>query len=129
MKVFVDTNVFIATTVDEPGRGELASEFLNQEFEYCTTIFNTMEFRTVLAKKKQVEQDRVEARLADIFDSVDVYFPSMDEMIDAYELQRETLLYPMDGMILAMANGEDAPLVTFDSELLENGAKSPSDLL
>jgi predicted nucleic acid-binding protein len=51
MKVFVDTNIFIASTVDEPGRGDLASEFLNQDFEYCTTIFNTMEFRTVLAKK------------------------------------------------------------------------------
>ena len=56
-------------------------------------------------------------------------FVDTNEMIDAYELQRETLLYPMDGMILAMANGEDAPLVTLDSELLENGAKSPSDLL
>jgi predicted nucleic acid-binding protein len=53
----------------------------------------------------------------------------MDEMIDAYELQEETLLYAMDGMILAMANGEDAPLVTFDSELLEHGAKSPNDFL
>lgn len=129
MRVFVDTNVFIASTVDEPGRGDLASEFLNQDFEYCTTIFNTMEFRTALAKKKQVEQERVEERLVDIFESVDVYFPSMDEMIDAYELQEEILLYPMDCMILAMADGEDAPLVTFDSELLENGAKSPDDFL
>lgn len=68
-------------------------------------------------------------RLADIFDSVDVYFPSMGEMIDAYELQEETLLYTMDSMILAMANGEDAPLVTFDAELLDNGAKSPEDFL
>ena len=129
MRVFVDTNVFIASTVDEPGRGDLASEFLNQDFEYCTTIFNTMEFRTALAKKKQVEQERVEERLVDIFEAVDIFFPSMDEMIDAHELQEETLLYPMDCMILAMANGEDTPLVTFDSELLENGAKSPDGFL
>jgi len=129
MTVFVDTNVFIATTVDEPGRGELAPRFLNQNLDYCTTIFNAMEFRTVLAKKERVEQDRVEQRLAEILESVDVYFPSMDEIIDAYELQVESLLYPMDCLILAMADGEDAPLVTFDSGLLNNGAKSPDEFI
>lgn len=129
MKVFVDTNVFIATSVDEPGRGGLATEFLNQEYEYCTTIFNVMEFRTALAKKKRVEQGRVEELLDDIFESVDVYTPEMGDVIDAYNLQEETLLYPMDCLILAMADGEDAPLVTFDAELLENGASSPDEFL
>ena len=129
MNVFVDTNVFIATSVDEPGRGDLATEFLNQDLEYCTTVFNLMEFRTVLAKKKRVDQKRVEARLDDIADSADIYIPDVDEIIDAYELQEETLLYPMDCLILAMANGEDAPLVTFDAELLENGASSPDEFV
>lgn len=129
MRVFVDTNIFIASSVDEPGRGDLATEFLNQDFEYCTTIFNVMEFRTVLAKKKRVDQNRVEARLDDITDSVDVYIPDVGEVIDAYELQEDTLLYPMDCLTLAMADGEDAPLVTFDSELLENGASSPDEFL
>ncbi|USZ66736.1 PIN domain-containing protein [Halorussus salilacus] len=115
--------------MDEPGRGDLATEFLNQEYEYCTTIFNVMEFRTVLAKKKRVEQSRVEGILDDIFESVDVYAPELGDVIDAYNLQEETLLYPMDCVILAMAEGEDAPLVTFDSELLENGARSPDELL
>lgn len=127
MKVFVDTNIFIASTVDEPGRGDLATEFLNQEYEFCTTIFNLMEFRTVLAKKKQVKQDRVQKRIADINDSVEVYVPEVGEIIDAYNLQIETLLYPMDCLTLATANGEDAPLVTFDAELLENGAESPDE--
>ncbi|WP_135854732.1 type II toxin-antitoxin system VapC family toxin [Halorussus salinus] len=129
MKVFVDTNIFIAASVDEPGRGDLATEFLNQDYDYCTTVFNVMEFRTVLAKKKQVEQGRVEARLEDISKSVDIFVPDIGEIIDAYELQADLLLYPMDCLTLAMADGEDAPLVTFDAELLENGAKSPDEFL
>jgi len=30
MKAFVDTNVFVASLTDEPGRGDVATEFLNR---------------------------------------------------------------------------------------------------
>ena len=66
MRVFVDTNVFIASLTDEPGRGEIATELLNEDHEFCTSIINLMEIRSVMTKKKRVEQDRVEAVLSDL---------------------------------------------------------------
>ncbi|MGM0590612.1 MAG: type II toxin-antitoxin system VapC family toxin [Halobacteriota archaeon] len=55
MKVFVDTNVFLAALTDEPERGDKAVEFLNADFEFYTSILNLMELRAVLAKKKRIE--------------------------------------------------------------------------
>jgi len=46
----------------------------------------------------------------------------------ANQLQSETLLYPMDALVLAAADSVDATLVTFDSELVEFGAKTPDDV-
>ena len=57
MKVFVDTNVFIASLTDEPGRGKIATQLLNKDHEFCTSILNLMEIRSVMTKKKRVEQD------------------------------------------------------------------------
>jgi len=34
MKVFVDTNVFIASITDEPGRGDVATELLNENHDF-----------------------------------------------------------------------------------------------
>jgi len=65
MKVFVDTNVFIASITEEPGRGEIATELLNENHEFCTSILNLMEIRSVLTKKKRVEQEQVEDVLTD----------------------------------------------------------------
>lgn len=50
-------------------------------------------------------------------------------MISANQLQSETLLYPMDALILAAAEAVDATLVSFDSELREHGAERPADVL
>jgi len=55
MKVFVDTNVFIASLTDEPARGDTATQLLNEDHEFCTSILNLMEMRSVMTKKKQVE--------------------------------------------------------------------------
>lgn len=96
MKIFVDTNVFVASLTDEPGRGEVATRFLNEDHEFCTSILNLMEMRSVLTKKKRVEQKRVEEVLADIYGRVDIYAPEISDQISAYERQRETLLYTMD---------------------------------
>jgi predicted nucleic acid-binding protein len=41
MKVFVDTNVFIASLTDEPGRGDTATRLLNQDHDFCTSIFDS----------------------------------------------------------------------------------------
>lgn len=127
-KAFVDTNVFIASLTDEPSRGEEATEFLNQDHEFCTSILNLMEIRSVMSKKKQVEQERVERVLADIYDEVDVYAPEISDQITAYSQQQESLLYTLDCVLLALAEDVDATLVTFDNELLDNGAVQPTKL-
>ena len=128
MKVFVDTNVFIASITDEPGRGDVATELLNENHDFCTSILNLMEIRSVLTKKKRVEQERVEEVLADIYGGVDIYAPEISDQISAYSLQQDTLLYTLDCVLLALAEDIDATLVTFDGELLENGAISPTEL-
>ena len=129
MKVFVDTNVFIASITDEPGRGDVATELLNENHDFCTSILNLMEIRSVLTKKKRVEQERVEEVLADIYGGVDIYAPEISDQVSAYSLQQDTLLYTLDCVLLALAEDIDATLVTFDGELLENGAISPTGVM
>jgi putative PIN family toxin of toxin-antitoxin system len=129
MKVFVDTNVFIASLTDEPGRGEIATQLLNEDHEFCTSLLNLMEIRSVMTKKKGVEQDRVEAVLSDIYSSVDIYAPEISDQIAAYELQQDNLLYTMDCVLLALANDVNATMVTFDGELLNHGGIAPEELI
>jgi predicted nucleic acid-binding protein len=58
-----------------------------------------------------------------------VTFPDASDILEANRLQSETLLYPMDALILSPAASSDSPLVTFDSELLEHGAVTPDTVL
>jgi predicted nucleic acid-binding protein len=88
-----------------------------------------MEYRTVLAKKKRFEQENVEELIDGLFDRMDVYGPETGDLLEAYSIQQKTLLYTMDTVILATAKEVGAPLVTFDAELLENGAVSPAEVL
>ena len=129
MKVLVDTNVFVASLTDEPARGDVATEFLNQGHDFCTSILNLMEIRSVLTKKKRVEQDRVEDVLSDIYAQVDIYAPEISDQVSAYSLQQDTLLYTLDCVLIALADDLNATLATFDSELLDEGAVEPSDLI
>ncbi|WP_255291473.1 type II toxin-antitoxin system VapC family toxin [Natrinema sp. CBA1119] len=62
----VDTNILVAAALNESERDDIATEFLDLNHELSTTIFNQLEFRTVLAKKKRLNQDWVE-RLLEIF--------------------------------------------------------------
>ncbi|WP_049971064.1 type II toxin-antitoxin system VapC family toxin [Haladaptatus cibarius] len=129
MKLFVDTNVFTASLTDEPTRGKIATRVLNEEHDFCTSIINLMEIRSVITKKKHVEQERVEDVLSDIYNNIDIYAPEISDQITAYELQRENLLYTMNCILLALANDVDATLVTFDGELLDHGEVAPEELL
>ncbi len=129
MKVFVDTNVFVASLTDEPTRGKMATRLLNQDHEFCTSILNLMELRSVMTKKKRVEQTHVEETIADIYTQVDIYAPEISDQIAAYSLQQETLLYTLDCLLLSLADDIDATLTTFDGELLDNGAVSPAELI
>lgn len=96
MRVFVDTNVFIASLTDEPERGEEATAFLNEPTEFVTSIRNLVELRTVLAKKKNVERERVESIIVDIRNTIAICQPDEEDLLGAYDRQLETLLYPLD---------------------------------
>ncbi|WP_254542810.1 type II toxin-antitoxin system VapC family toxin [Halomarina pelagica] len=120
--LFVDTNVFIATLTDEPQRGAVATALLDGSRTLATSTLVLMELRTVLAKKKRVEQSRVEETLADLREDLLVFPPAIQDVVNAESLQQETLLYPMDALLLAQAQRRDWPFVTFDGELLANGA-------
>lgn len=128
MRVFVDTNVFVASLIAEPRRGEEATDFLNEPNEFVTSVLNLMELRTVLAKKKGVEQVRVEDVIADIEETIAIYQPDEEDVLDAYDRQRETLLYPLDCLFLSMAEFAEATPVSFDRELLANGASVPGEV-
>lgn len=129
MKVLVDTNVFVAALTDEPAHGTTAVEFLNMPHEFVTSLLNLMELRTVMTKQKRVEQDAVERTIEDIRSHIDVYAPDEEDFERAVAIQRDSLLYPTDCVLLALARGIDAELVTFDAELIDNGATAPADLL
>lgn len=129
MKVFVDTNVFIASLTSEPERGDTATELLNSDHEFCTSILNLMELRAAMTKKKGVEQRIVEDVIDDLWDNLAVYTPEPSDQMAAFERQRETLLYTMDSLLLALAEDLEAELATFDRELLANGATPPEDIV
>jgi len=129
MKVFVDTNVFIASLTDEPDRGDTATRFLDQDFDFCTSVLNLMEIRSVMMKKKRIEQAEVEEVLDDVAAQVDIYALDMEDQVEAYRRQRETVLYTLDCVLMALSDDIEAELVTFDAELLEHGCVSPGELL
>lgn len=88
-----------------------------------------MEIRSVMMKKKRIEQDEVEQVLDEIIDRVDVFAPETSDHVEAYKRQRETVLYTMDCVLLALSNDVDSTFVTFDSELLEHGGVEPGEFL
>lgn len=128
-RLFLDTNVFVASLTAEPERGDVATKVLDLNADYLTGLLNLMELRTVLTKKKGIEQDRVEPVIRDIENRVEVIYHEPSDLVAANELQSETLLYPMDCLVYAVAEDQDATLVTFDSELLDAGASSPGAVL
>lgn len=63
-----------------------------------------MELRTVLTKKKRIEQEKVEPLIKRIEDRLEVIYHEPSDLVAANELQSETLLYPMDCLLLAIAD-------------------------
>jgi len=129
MTILLDTNVLVAAVTTDTDRSDDAVELLNQADDPHVSVLSLMELRSVLTKKKQFERDRIEQIEQRISSRTTVTFPDASDMIAANDLQSETLLYPMDAMILAAADAIDATLVSFDSELVEHGAKLPADAL
>ncbi|MCL9817677.1 PIN domain-containing protein [Natronocalculus amylovorans] len=129
MSVLFDTNVLVAALTLDTDRSETAIELLDQTDEPLVSVLSLMELRSVLSKKKRFERNRIDSIEHRITSRMTVTFPDASDMMAANRLQSETLLYPMDAMILSAADAADATLASFDAELLEQGAKSPKQLL
>lgn len=129
MRLLLDTNVLVAAVTRDTERSEDAIELLNETDEAYVSVLNLMELRSVLSKKKQFERDRVDRIESRIVSRTTVTFPDASDVMAANRLQSETLLYPMDALVLAAAEAIDATLVSFDAELTEHGAESPENLL
>ena len=122
------TNVLVAAVTRDTEHSDIAVELLNQADETYVSLLNLMELRTVLSKKKGFERDRIEQIENRITSRTTVLFPDASEVMAANRLQSETLLYPMDALVLAVAEANDAILVSFDAELVDHGATLPSEL-
>ena len=111
-------------------RSDHARRLLNEVDETYVSVLNLIELRSVLTKKKRFERDRI-ARIENrITSRTTVTFPDASDVMAANRLQSETLLYPMDALVLAAAEAVDATLVTFDAELVEHdGVKRPESVI
>lgn len=128
MKVLLDTNVLVAAVTNDTKRSDAAVALLNDASEVYVSVLNLMELRTVLAKKKQFERERIDQIEKRITSRTTVTFPDASDMMAANQRQSEMLLYPMDALVLAAADAIDATLVTFDRELLDHGAQLPESV-
>jgi len=129
MRVLLDTNVLVAAVTRDTDRSDEAIELLDRVDEPLVSVLSLMELRSVLSKKKRFERDRIDAIENRVTSRMTVTFPDASDMMAANRLQSETLLYPMDAMILSAADAADATLASFDSELVEHGAELPQQFL
>lgn len=129
MKLLLDTNVLVAAVTNDTERSEIAVELLNRADDVYVSVLSLMEIRSVLSKKKQFERDRIRQIENRITSRTTVAFPDASDVMAANQLQAETLLYPMDALVLAAADAIDATLVSFDAELVEHGAERPKDVV
>jgi predicted nucleic acid-binding protein len=128
MTLLLDTNILVAAVTKDTERSETAVDLLNTAEDPHVSMLSLMELRSVLAKKKQFERDRVDHIEDGITAGTTITFPDASDVMAANRLQSETLLYPMDALLLSAADSIDATLVSFDTELLEHGAVLPADL-
>jgi len=128
MKLLLDTNVRVAAVTHDTERSDDAIALLNEAEELYVSVLSLMELRSVLSKKKRFDRDRIDKIEARVTSRTTVTVPDASDMIEANRLQSESLLYPMDALILSAAIAIDATLVSFDSELVDNGAKYPTEI-
>ena len=129
MKVFFDTNVLVAAVTADMDRSGTAIRLLNEVDDGYTSVINLMELRSVLAKKQSFERERIEKIEDRIARKTTVVFPDASDVVAANKLQRESLLYPLDALVLAAAHSVGCQLVSFDAELLANDAVEPGELM
>ncbi|RLM60134.1 type II toxin-antitoxin system VapC family toxin [Halorubrum sp. Atlit-26R] len=128
MKLFVDSNIFIAIVTDDTDRSDIARKLLNSDHEFYSSIYNVMEVRNVLATKYHFKRDRIEEVERTIRTYADPVAHNSLLVQKADEIQEETYTTAMDAIMLAGADSIRGTLVTFDTELHAHGAKPPEEI-
>lgn len=125
MKILVDTNILVST-IEDSAESEVSAELLNlDEHELGVTQLTLFELRTVLTKKKQEPQQNVERIINWLWQHLDFVIDSAPQFSSVETLQKRTLLYPMDCMILQTALEIGAVATTLEKELREHYAVHP----
>lgn len=83
MKAFFDTNVLVAAVTTDTDRSQAAVELLNEPDDGYPSIVNLIELRSVLAKKKAFERDRIERIEGRIARKTTVVFPDASDILTA----------------------------------------------
>ena len=81
MRLFLDTNIFIAAVTDEPETGATSADLLDGDHEFLTSTMNLMELRSVLTKKQRLELPRAEAIQDEITADVRIVIPDASDMM------------------------------------------------
>ena len=129
MRLFLDSNIFIAIVTDDTDRSDVARTLLNTDREFYSSIYSLMEIRNVLATKYRYNRSEIEQ----IEQTVRAYAEPVSQgsilLQQADDIQRETYVTAMDALMLASAEHIDGTLVTFDTELHRHGALPPEELV
>ena len=91
MKAFFDTNVLVAAVATDEQRSTTAVRILNEIDDGYPSILNVMELRSVLAKKKAFERDRIDQIEDRIARKTTVTLPDASDIVAANQLQSKTL--------------------------------------
>jgi predicted nucleic-acid-binding protein len=129
MRVFVDTNVFIAV-IEESDGSEAGRKLLNKKnYELCTSYLNIIEVRDVLMKKKRKERSFAEEVIEFLLENLDTIVESAPNLTVIDEEHRETLMDPMDCVFHQMSVELSSTFVSLERELQDHGAKDPADII
>jgi predicted nucleic acid-binding protein len=90
MRLLLDTNVLVAAVTRDTDRSDAAVELLNEVDELYVSVLNLMELRSVLAKKKGFDRDRIETIERRITARTTVTFPDASDVMAANTLSRSS---------------------------------------
>jgi len=125
MRVVVDTNIFLSLILDR-GKSDISQKLLNgSSYELGTSFLNLLEIRTVLTKRKGNPQSKVEDIIEWLRETLDFIIDDIPNSSNIIRHQKNTLLEPMDCMIMQSAKDAGAVPVTLDGEMKHHNAVDP----
>lgn len=137
MKIFVDTNIFVAV-IEESEGSRPGKQLLNKQIEnpnnegeirLCTSYLNIIEVRNVLMKKKHKERETAEDITEWLKEHLDDLISTAPDLKDIDNTHQETLLDTRDVIFYQISDEFSAVFASLERELIDHGAKHPSNLV